>query len=131
MLWTTISTAIAAVLIVIRGTAGRWVRDHLLADDRRVYGALWQATMDADANAGTLERLAIRTRTVAAALQPELVRQRHRLQLLPGPSGYISDDGCKSGVWHSSYIRRGASAVTGPVRPRVHCCFHITFLFLS
>ncbi len=119
MIWATFPTAAALVLIVIRGTAGRWVRDHLLADDRRVYGALWQATVDNDANVGMLERLAARTRAVAASLQPELVRQRHRLRLIPGSAGNSSDDGWTSGVWQASYLRRGASAVTGPVRPRV------------
>ena len=123
MIWVTFPTATAVVLIVIRGTAGRWVRDHLLAEDRRVYGALWQATVNADANVGALERLAARTRAVAASLQPELVRQRHRLRLIPGP-GYSSDDGWTS-VWQSSYLRRGASAVTGPVRPRVRCCLQM------
>lgn len=106
----------AAVLLIARSAAGRWVRDHLLAEDRQAYKVVWDSVVMADAaNGGALRLLAARTRVITAALSPEVVRQRHRLRLISSSSS----SGWASEIWRSSYLRRGASGVVGPVRPRV------------
>ena len=120
-LWVTVPTAVSGVVMMIRFAASRWICDHLLADDRRVYSAEWSAAVASDAaNSGALPRLAAMSRAIAASLLPEVVRQRHRLRIVtqPDSSTWTSE------VWRSSYLRRGRSVVAGPVRPRVSFSRH-------